>query len=79
MAAEFLAPAFHHWKVAQITLGIAEKIGADTFFGRIRAYYDVRGWEAPGTQEQFEEATTRCWGLEIVTAEDGSKWYKEPD
>lgn len=57
---------------------IVRRIGAGNFFGRIKAYYDVRGWETPGTKEQFEEAAVACWELEVAIAPDGTKWYRAP-
>jgi hypothetical protein len=47
----------------------------DLFFRRIAAYYDARGWERPGTAEQFEQTVSECWDLELMTADDGERYF----
>jgi hypothetical protein len=51
----------------------------DEFFGRIAAYYQVRGWDRPGTAAQFEEAAACCWDLRLVTGGDGERYFVLPD
>lgn len=48
----------------------------NTFFQAVAAYFDDRGWEKPGTQEQFAEAILACWGVDVVTDEDGVDWAR---
>lgn len=50
----------------------------NTFFETVLRYFDERGWEPPGTQEQFREAIEACWDAKVISSDDGSQLVQLP-